>query len=320
MSANPTQTIDVSFSGYLSGRKALSEAHTVNGIPDYAYGSDYSIRQKINALPGAYAFFRALTNQVVPLQRQRINQYGLKVGPTQFADVHEQVVECARILGIGIPSTFIINDPTINAGAYAMEDGSPLIEINSGMLERLTPGELKTVIGHECGHVHNNHSLYNVAVKMILRALWVDIPVVGQIFSLVSLPLQIALMTWSRAAEVTADRAGIICCDDPNDALLVEAKFMYGATFNRSDVNIEAVLKQYDTMRSTPARFLEIDSSHPSSVRRIFAMKEFINSEILYKWRPDFKNPSMTLIGKQELDARCEKYVSVAKSGKRSDK
>jgi hypothetical protein len=62
---------------------------------------------------------------------------------------------------------------------------------------------------------------------------------------------------------------------------------------------------------------LEIEYDHPLPIRRIFAIKEFLNSETLYSWRPEWKTEGMNLINKQELDARCEKYVSVAKSDKR---
>ena len=34
------------------------------------------------------------------------------------------------------------------------------------------------------------------------------------------------------------------------------------------------------------------------------------------KWRPEWKTPDLQLIGKQELDARCERYVGVLSSRK----
>jgi len=316
-SRNPTDNIDVSFSSYLKTRKLLTEAHMKRGIPDYAYAMDYAMRKKIHALPGAYAFFKALTSQFVPLFKQQINLDCLRVGPSQFSDVYEQAVECARVLGIGIPSVYIENNLTLNAYTIATEDDAPMIVIHSGLLERLTPGELKAVIGHECGHIHNNHGIYRIAALVILESLAMTVPTVSLIIDLLSAPIRLALMAWSRASEVTCDRAGIICCDDPRDALMVNAKFLYGAAFNREDINIEAVLKQYDMLRSTPVRMLELAGAHPIPVRRIFAAQSFLDSEVLYSWRPDWKEPGRTLISKQELDARCEKYIGVVKSGKR---
>ena len=41
--------------------------------------------------------------------------------------------------------------------------------IHSSLYERLTPGELKTVIGHECGHIHNMHGVYSIMVVILFE-------------------------------------------------------------------------------------------------------------------------------------------------------
>lgn len=314
---NPTQTIDIDFSAYVSKKKALSEAHMEGGVPDYAYRPDAVLRQKLKAIPGFYALAKAITNTYVPAMKQELNLRCLKVSASQFPDVYAHVTDCARTLGIGIPTVFIEPDPTsINAYTIAVEQNAPLVVVTSALLERFTPGELRTVLGHECGHIHNNHGVFDTAAKLILESLNVNIPVVQQILQAVSLPLRLALLTWNRAAEVTCDRAGVICSDNPGDMVTTLAKFMYGSTFTRSDVNIDEVLKQYEALRNTPVRLLELEQNHPSSIRRIFAIKELMNSETLLKWRPELRTPGMEPISKQELDARCEKFVSVFKSEK----
>lgn len=295
-----------------------TDAHLVGGIPDYAYGPDYVLRQKIKGIPGIFPLFKAITNQYVPYFKQQTNLNCLKIGPNQFADVHEAVVDCARRLGIGIPTVFVEPNPSeINAWTYAFEDDAPIIVVTSALIERFTPGEIKAVLGHECGHIHNNHGIYNTAVQVILNSLAIGFPGIQMILKLVSYPIRLAMLSWSRAAEVTCDRAGIICADDINDEISSKAKFLFGAALNRTEINIEAVLKQYDMLRSTPVKLLELNADHPIPVRRIFADKEFFNCEILYQWRPEWKTPGMNLISKQELDARCEKYLDVTKGSKR---
>ena len=315
---NPTETIDVGFDAYVKKRKAGTESHLEGGgIPDYAYGNDYVLRQKIKALPGFYPLAKALVNTVVPRKKQELNLEALKVGPNQFPDIYEQTVDCARRLGIGIPTVFVKPDTELNAITYAIEDDAPIIVFYSGLMERLTPGEIKAVIGHECGHIHNNHGIFTIAAEIIINLATGLVPGVKQITGLLTLPLQLALKAWSRAAETTCDRAGVICSDDIRDNFTAQAKFMYGAMFSRSDVNIDVLLKQYDTLRATPVRMLELAHTHPLSIRRIFAMKEFAESDLLYKWRPEWKTPGMKTVGKQELDARCEKYIGVVNSEKR---
>ena len=318
---NPTDYIDISFQRYVRNRVTSSAAHLVNGIPDYAYGPDFVLREKLRAMPGTFPFFKAITNQYVPYIKQVCNLDCLRVGPGQFPEIHEMTQDCARRLGIGMPTVYIYPDPSIiNAYTIATEDDSPLIIIHSSVVERFTPGELKSIIGHECGHIHNNHGIYNTAANIILNAMSTGLPILRQILSLLSLPLRYALQAWMRAAEVTCDRAGSICCDDLHDELTCLAKFLYGGAFDAGEINLDAVLRQYDMLRSTPVRLLELESDHPVPVRRLFAVKEFFNSELLYAWRPEWRTPELQLIGKQELDARCERYIGVIKSQKAKKK
>jgi Zn-dependent protease with chaperone function len=322
--SNPTNVIDVRFSEYVAGRVAQTDIHMENGVPNYSYGADYTLRQKIKAIPGAFKLAKAIANYIVPLQKQMHNLNSLKVGPNQFPDVYQMVVDCSRTLGIGIPTTFVVNDTEINAFAYATEDDAPLIGITSGLLERYTPGETKYVIGHECGHIHNNHSVFVIAAETILNTGTfggsIALPGLVPILQLASLPMSMAFSAWSRASEVSSDRAGIICSDNMEDVLGATAKFLYGGTFNRNDIDFDSLYKQYEQIRKTPVRLLELSGSHPAAVRRIFAAMEFMNSEVLYKWRPEWKQPGMNLIDKKELDMRCNKIISVSKGEKKRGK
>ncbi len=313
---NPTDDIDISFNSYVMEREKTYNKHLEGGIPDYAFASDFAIRQKIRALPGVYPFFKALTSTYVPRHKQLLNQSALKVGAGQYPEIYNMTAECANILGIGMPTIYIIPEMAVlNAYTIATDDESPIIVLHSSLVERFSLDELKTVIGHECGHIHNNHGIYSIAVQTMLEQ-GMNIPIVSQILSALTIPVRLMFMAWIRAAEVTCDRAGIICANDPMDIMKADVKLMHGGMINSSEANIEAALKQYDILRKTPVRLLELNSTHPNTVRRLYANLEFLNSEILYKWRPEWKSPDMKLIDKQELDTRCEKYISVLRSEK----
>jgi Zn-dependent protease with chaperone function len=312
---NPTNSIDISFDRYVEERSYKVSLHTEGGIPDYAFATDYALRQKLKAIPGVYSFFKAVTSQVVPLQKQKLSMNSLKVGPSQYPDIYEMTKDCARTLGIGIPTVYIENSVGVmNAYAMATEDTEPLVILTSSIVERCTPQELKAIIGHECGHIHNNHGIYNIAANVLINETIGRVPLPIQVAALLSTSIRLALQAWSRAAEVTCDRAGIICCGEEESTSSVHAKLMSGGMLNRGEANIDEVMKQYEHFRSTPVRLLELGSTHPSSVRRIFAAKEFVNSEVYYKWHPEQKTPGQVLYSKQELDARCDKFVSVLKS------
>jgi len=311
---NPTDDINVSFNEYVLNRQGVYASHVQGGIPDYAFDSDYALRKKIKALPGIYPFFKALTSTWVPRKKQEINMHGLRVGPNQYADIYNIAVECADILGIGIPTVYIFPDPaTINAYTIATDDEAPIVVLYSSLVERFTKDEIRAIMGHECGHIHNNHGIYSIAAQIILEQGINAIPFVSQILSLISMPIRYMFMAWHRAGEVTCDRAGIICSADSMDITKAFMKLMHGGMMGAEEANIEAALKQYEALKKTPVRFLELEQSHPVTVRRLLADLEFMNSDVLYKWRPEWKKPDMNLIAKQELDARCSKYVSVIK-------
>ena len=319
ISYNPTNDVNISFNSYVNERQKVHNKHLEGGIPDYAFASDYAIRQKIKTLPGIYPFFKAVTSSYVPRHKQLINLSGLKVGARQYPEIYNMTAECANILGIGMPTVYIIPEMAVlNAYTIATDDEAPIIVLHSSLVERFSNDELKTVIGHECGHIHNNHGIYSIAVQTMLDQS-MNIPIVSQILSAITIPVRLMFMAWVRAAEVTCDRAGMICANDPIDIMKADVKLMHGGMINSDEANIEAALKQYDMLRKTPVRFLELDSTHPTTVRRLYADLEFLNSEILYKWRPEWRKPDMKLIDKQELDTRCEKYISVIRSENRHE-
>ena len=315
---NPTDDINLNFADYVRERSSRIGKHLQGGIPDYAFASDYATRQKIAAIPGAFQLGKAITSQVVPRQRQMYNMSGLRVGPNQFPEIYQMVRDCSELLGIGIPTTFITAElGVLNAFALAIEDAEPMIVLNSSIVERMTPQELKAVIGHECGHVHNNHGIYNVFANLLINGIGASIPGIREILALVSLPLRVAIQTWSRAAEVTCDRAGVLCCGEADSTISAQSKLLAGGLLSDHQINVDALLEQYDSLRSSPVRMLELLNTHPAGVRRILAAKEFINSQVFYDWHPELKEPDMHLYSKDELDAHCAKYVSVSQNKER---
>lgn len=314
---NPTDDVNINFSTYVANRNVKYGNHLEGGIPDYAYALDYSMRQKIMAIPGAYPFFKAMNSSTVPFQKHLNNMNSVKVSPNQFPKLYDMARDCANTLGIGIPTMFVMNSPgQLNAFTYATEDADPIVVMCSSMLERFTDQELKAVIGHECGHIHNNHGIYKTAVLFITGTASTMIPGVGQILALLAQPVVNALNAWNRAGEVSADRAGIICCGEHESTESADAKLASGAVLG-AEVNIDELVKQYDMLRATPARMMEWLRTHPAPVRRILADREFIKSEVYYRWHPEQKKPNMKLYTKKELDEQCDRFINVTKSEKR---
>lgn len=305
---SPLRHIDTSFYGYVSRRKAAEQVHMANGVPDYAFAMDYELKKRLNQIPHFHSICKKISATIETREIQYFNQQALAVGPTQYPEIYQMGVDCAHRLGIGVPNIFVYTNPYMNAFTYATDDTSPMIVLFTGIVDRMTPGELKCVIGHECGHIHNRHLVYQNVVNALLNS---GSGLIGQVLSGANMAL---MQFWTRACEVTSDRAAMICADDLQDAINVQAKLLSGGTINQSyqtDLDLDALREQLDMTLDNPTKLMEVMSDHPSSIRRIFACKEFEECEVFYRWRPELKKPGAVMRGKGETDERCKKIVNI---------
>lgn len=327
---SPLDGVDYRFETYLKNKKAMLSKHMLgNGLPDYAYYLDLEYRKKLDAIPGLYSISKKVLSTAVARLMQTANMNWLAVGPKQFPEVYQIGCDCAKKLGIAVPNIYITNDEQFNAYTYAADDIEPFIVIGNLLLKRLTLGELKAVIGHECGHIQNGHSVYSYICNIVLTEgtdalgiLGLPMQILQTLTNVVTYGAQITMNMWSRAAEVTADRAALICCDHVEDAYSVNKKMLYGAVdvSDKIDTQLDiSVLKEQMQMTmDNPNRLMELLTDHPLSIKRIFAEMEFAECELFYEWRPDLKTPGQIMRSKEETDVRCKKYIDVihGKGGK----
>lgn len=324
VNANPTDTVDISLQKYISAREKTSQTHMEKGLPDYAFDLDVEMRRKIDALPFMYKFFEYITKTHMPKLRQQLNLDCILTGPNQYPEIHEMGEECARRLGIGIPRMYVKYDPYMNASAYAFDDSEPIIVLHTSLIDALTPGELKMIVGHECGHIHNNHTAYKQAGEIILAAGTTAAKAIGPglrpFIDLFTSGAQVLFQDWSRCAEITCDRAGIINADDAKEAIMAQAKLKTGGAKALENINLDEYIRQIDDSQSTPGRLLEILNTHPATQKRVLAARLFSQCETLYKWRPEWKTPDTVVLPKSLTDKKCREFISVFRSAKKSGK
>lgn len=305
---SPLDVIDTSFRRYVETRECEKNVHMKGSVPDYAFALDYELRSKMDKIPYFYSACKKISATIATRQQQITNQQGLRVSSTQYPEIYQMGLDCAHRLGIAVPNIYIMQGTQVNAETISTDEISPIIILYTGVIDRMTPGELKCVIAHECGHIHNQHGVYKLAIRTLLNS--------GKGVAGVALQLaDIALAQfWIRAMEITADRAALICADDPEDARNVDYKFLSGATINTSytqEADLKALRQQLDMTLDNPTRFIEVLSDHPSSLRRIFADLEFEECEVYYSWRPEMKKPGAVSRTKAETDARVQKLVNI---------
>jgi Zn-dependent protease with chaperone function len=300
---DPTARIDVDFRRHIEGRKAFFDARCQGGIPDYAFNLDHVIRAKLNAVPLLRKMGEVALSHMVPITRQLQQMDSVAVGPKQFPEIHAMGVDCARRLGIGVPQLFVMLHPWPNAFTIATAQTDQIVVMTSGLMEALTPTQIHSVIGHECGHIHNEHVVYNTLwelltnplADMLVRAATGGLGPIGHYLRLLAKGgLYLLFQRWHRCAEFTSDRAGVICCGDIDAATEAEVRLITQGAATLKGFDEEEFAKQLEGLEGSPIRFLELLKTHPIGPRRVKAMRHFSESEVLYGWRPDMKRGEKT--------------------------
>jgi Zn-dependent protease with chaperone function len=223
----------------------------------------------------------------------------VKVGPKQFPKIHQMVRHCAHTLGIPEPMVFIQGRVDhMNAMTTGTEKESVII-IHASTIDNMSEEELTFVIGHECGHIQNGHVIYLTTLSILTRVASLFLGPLVQ-------PALIALQTWSRAAEITCDRAGMLCARDEHAATSAFSKLTIGSMKLFEQLNVEEFLRQLEEGREGYGRASELLQSHPYIPKRIQAVRLFSESEV-------YRKPGGLVGGIElsEVDKRVAELVKV---------
>ena len=137
----------------------------------------------------------------------------LKVTKENYPKIYEYLQYACQVLDMtNIPDLYIQWGYGINAFTVGSEN--PIVVLNSGLIDLCDDDEIMFIIGHECGHIKSNHMLYHMMAQVINMV--IDSIPFG---SIAAAPLQYALYYWDRMSEFTADRAGLLCCQNKEAAI-----------------------------------------------------------------------------------------------------
>jgi Zn-dependent protease with chaperone function len=202
----------------------------------------------------------------------------------------------------------------MNAYTLAAEGSGDMIVIHSALVEALTPEELHFVIGHESGHIHNQHCIYNtlgqILTNVALQEMARNIPGLALVYELLKQGVGLFLNSWFRCAELTADRAGLICSGSLDAGRYALAKLEVGGGQVLKDINLDALVKQLETSQASPVRLYESSMNHPIAGKRLEALRIFRQCEVLYSWRPEMRGDQPGL-SKEVVDQQCEQIAAV---------
>ncbi len=204
----------------------------------------------------------------------------VRVNERQFPRIHSAYQEACRILDVqDPPELFVTQRMSVNAAAIGM--GKPFIIVTSPLVDMLSDAELQCVLGHELGHVLCGHALYTTLLLILVNAWYAFTGIPGGMLAI--LFIRLALLEWSRKAELTADRAGLLVSQDAGTSYRVDMKLAGGPKGDQMDV--EEFFKQSeeyqqggDLLDGVLKIALLLGQTHPMPVLRVAELRKWVDS------------------------------------------
>ena len=206
---------------------------------DFIHPEDAAALRQLESIPG----FPALVKKVLSLGFEEL-QYGLnmataiRLSPTQLPNLYNHLPPICKKLGIQEPELYLQMNPMPNA--FTFGDTRIFITITSGLVEMMEGEELDAVIAHECGHIVCHHVLYHSIAQIIFSGA-ASLGILGHL----AMPIQLALLYWSRKSELSCDRCGSVITS-PEVITRVMARLSGGPRSITQEINFEEWAGQAD--------------------------------------------------------------------------
>lgn len=253
--------------------------------------------------------------------------------------IQDLVADCARVLHMEPPRVWIKESPDVQAYVTVLEEPHFLV-IHSGLLVLYEnrPRELRFIVGHELGHLKCEHmratavgraileALGNIGVETIPEDVQGILPTIGLGY----------LLSWCREAEMSADRAGLLCCQDKDVAQQALMRLLHGLKADspwldpqHKDFDPERVVAEFERWENEPlvkcVLFLKrLGTTHPFIPQRIAAIRLWYGSGMPQGILARKENPKeprvlrineVSLSGLQENDETVNPYCYIYHEG-----
>jgi len=272
--------------GGCSGALFLTREEPFEGLSADAYlhGADrrsLNVLRSVPVVPGLlHSVLRYAGDR--PAQLMFLSE-AIRCDEEQFPELVALVDLARKRLDFPVkPTVYLGESPHMNALTTGVEE--PVVVVRSSLLDQMADDELVAILGHEFGHLHASHPLYRTMASVLLRSggtAW-------QPLRLVSLPLHRVFLRWGRAAELTADRAGLLACRSLVTSIRVLLTFAGGnrpGTTDRTKIRMEPFIRQCRELAKIEsgqgldgmlAEQLSMDRTHPHVARRVMHLINWV--------------------------------------------
>jgi len=211
--------------------------------------------------------------------RQQFLAGSIKLGseqlPQTWADWN---AVCARLDLPERYDLYLTQFPITNAAAIGA--GTPMVVVNSRCVDLFDDLEMRTVLGHEAGHILSDHVLYRTALIILLQLSFSTLPMFA---GLPLMAVQLALLEWFRAAELSCDRAATLVNRDPLVTCRTLMVMAGGASSRKLDLNaFIAQARDYEEWDSAWDKLNRMRSTlmltHDYPVKRVKEVMDWVRS------------------------------------------
>jgi hypothetical protein len=188
-------------------------------------------------------------------------------GGVRFEEFDQVVKDCSRILNMESPDVFYNKSPETEIYVRGVEH--PHLIVTAGLLRTFqnTPDELRFLIGRELGRIKTQQLQFHDVGLAVFRSLrnadLTKVPLVGEpadAIKKVMMPVMFGhFLSLCREAEIVADRAGLVCCQDIQVAYDAICRMNLGLEqslpwFDRKNPHFDAnaVLRSYQAFENRP--------------------------------------------------------------------
>lgn len=184
-------------------------------------------------------FLRATTSKYREAYNEVENQgEGINITEESLPQMYHELVRSCEVLDIkDIPSY----STDWFYGPYHFSNGEThrRIVMMSGSADLFTELEMAFVLGHELGHIACGHKPYHMLLETFYMP-FVNDAAFKAWFSIIKLPL----LEWYRISDYSADRMGLLCCQDINAALSTMIKKAGLPKKCYNNINVESFIEQ----------------------------------------------------------------------------
>ncbi len=173
----------------------------------------------------------------------------LQVGPRQLSDLYALLQAAQQELPPVQVNLFVAQNPTLNAFTFGYQEPYSVV-LTSALVEKMQPGEIQAVIGHELGHILFGH------VRLV------------NLMGGMGGPLRLFFMRWNRACEYSADAVALRASGGQKTPV-VSALVKLSSGLTGVPVDLESFLEQAQSGEKEAGAWAERLSTHPFISNRI---------------------------------------------------